>query len=1339
MSESSNLNESFQLFFPSDYSSAIEIEQLSIHSERNLSLSAETINSKSTEQLSLKNVTNVVKSNKTVKDCESFAKKLEYPLTKWSKREMAAKIRAERDRKFESIKKINEKITRGAEFLKNTSGKTQADKLEDLKKLNNGQLYHDRSSINDDMQSTSLNTRIEALELNLRKIQDELIVEKNRLSDDVEEHLNVVEDQYFNNESDEKSIYTNIETINEQVEKDRSDKTESALDDVTKRMDDCSLNELVFETVSNLETRLTFNPNPIEFKVMKRYSNEIIDSSILEQQIKVTNRSKTTVSCKFSHLSDPNWVLQDNMNTIKVIPVTWCRVQPATTIVYSVTFKPMVLPNFRTYQSLYGVKLVFETVTNNQPDLKYVLSIPVKFCIIKPEPELVTKTITFPAVRDSCENYISKQYLIMKNNGDADCVFSVLTETEFQKKRNISFFLGYDLNETEMDDNDVIPGTIIKYVIRQMFSNFMWRHHVNVLLPAKRSVKVPVIFNRNFAQSSVTEYFIIVFDNTEYSIPNQRVNVIGQVIDQQILVDPSVIDLGLCYLTSSVQTGSFKLRNTSRVVVPYEIKLPRELSKHAGLSHSKGYLKAGSSMEIFIRLCLKYDMLRPDECKTYFDAKSGVLDFPVRVYPSNCKKFHEIRVLAVVTTSFGLKLSPDTLDFGTVNTTETVVRSVMLANHSRTKMEYGFMKLPERISVRPSAFGTIFSGEKICLHLHYSPGTSILQQNVHTYNDDFVLICDTVTGANADICPFQNDATSQIYETINEENMSNTIINKNPAVSENEIKELNHGPDQIDVSVLKHEVEISSFEKNAILRQATVRCLAQIHDVPVELSIQKIIFGKTHFTSYSIFKIDLRASNLASITERNINSFPDFKIRFEFVSNDSTVEFKPRNGLLHSKEIMTISVIFRPQLDSEMQSIYEESLNSEVIKIKVDKILKDKNSFINQVYTDKPFLHEKIKVFEANKIFYSLMYDTTKIVSAACFVQFVNQKSKEYFGFCTESLKLSLVCPTTKPNIILFSDRIDFGERTIDVRHNEWLFVRNVTTRPVPLKVSPPSPVGPFFCAFALNGEQLLYPDRTLPINISFIPEHELEVKEMLEVSSETMRLQVMVSGSGLGPSCTITPNDMFNVIQSTRKHANKALIFRVTNTSGTKVRFNVQMEWTRERSEPMVDSAVFEFIETLRTAELSDPEQRAAMESRFEGADWAEESADAGEGAFDLGNGGRPLWFRLDPNGSRYVQVTLMLPRYNRQLDEDKDGVSDEESLESPDGSEEEAFKSPDDGFGTKLAEPGREHNRNNDDRTATDKRRVFAAKFNVHVGHLVLQQFYVFGFVDVDKSADS
>lgn len=73
----------------------------------------------------------------------------------------------------------------------------------------------------DDIQSTSLNTRIEALELNLKKIQDELIMEKNRLGGDTVERLSIVKD-HINNESEEKSIDTYIDTNDELASKYRS-------------------------------------------------------------------------------------------------------------------------------------------------------------------------------------------------------------------------------------------------------------------------------------------------------------------------------------------------------------------------------------------------------------------------------------------------------------------------------------------------------------------------------------------------------------------------------------------------------------------------------------------------------------------------------------------------------------------------------------------------------------------------------------------------------------------------------------------------------------------------------------------------------------------------------------------------------------------------------------------------------------------------------------------------------------------------------------------------------------------------------------------------------------
>jgi len=44
------------------------------------------------------------------------------------------------------------------------------------------------------------------------------------------------------------------------------------INDDTKNVDDCSMNEHVFETVSNVETRLIFSPSVIEFRVSYTYT-----------------------------------------------------------------------------------------------------------------------------------------------------------------------------------------------------------------------------------------------------------------------------------------------------------------------------------------------------------------------------------------------------------------------------------------------------------------------------------------------------------------------------------------------------------------------------------------------------------------------------------------------------------------------------------------------------------------------------------------------------------------------------------------------------------------------------------------------------------------------------------------------------------------------------------------------------------------------------------------------------------------------------------------------------------------------------------------------------------
>lgn len=130
------------------------------------------------------------------------------------------------------------------------------------------------------------------------------------------------------------------------------------------------------------------------------------------------------------------------------------------------------------------------------------------------------------------------------------------------------------------------------------------------------------------------------------------------------------------------------------------------------------------------------------------------------------------------------------------------------------------------------------------------------------------------------------------------------------------------------------------------------------------------------------------------------------------------------------------------------------------------------NSFLklNHYIKYDEYLHLPMAItytyFCIKRIGYYVFLDRFKI----CILRIINRTWLYFDGrrFDTGSLKLSLVCPTTRPNIILLSDRIDFGTCTTDVRHYEWLLVLNVTRRPVPLKISLPDPTGPFFCPFVM-------------------------------------------------------------------------------------------------------------------------------------------------------------------------------------------------------------------------------------------------------------------------------
>lgn len=149
-------------------------------------------------------------------------------------------------------------------------------------------------------------------------------------------------------------------------------------------------------------------------------------------------------------------------------------------------------------------------------------------------------------------------------------------------------------------------------------------------------------------------------------------------------------------------------------------------------------------------------------------------------------------------------------------------------------------------------------------------------------------------------------------------------------------------------------------------------------------------------------------------------------------------------------------------------------------------------------------------------------------------------------------------------------------------------------------------------------------------------------------------------------------------------------------------------MEWVKERLEPMVDDEAYGFVEALRTASASvrDDVVAATKLQEFVFEDWTGLNGGADVGVFDMGNGGRPLRFRLDRNSSRYVYVTFR-PRAATAPVQARPDVQDGSARGPREDDDEDGF-------------------------SPVFQRHAYAAKFNVYVGHSVLQRFFVLGFVD-------
>lgn len=144
-------------------------------------------------------------------------------------------------------------------------------------------------------------------------------------------------------------------------------------------------------------------------------------------------------------------------------------------------------------------------------------------------------------------------------------------------------------------------------------------------------------------------------------------------------------------------------------------------------------------------------------------------------------------------------------------------------------------------------------------------------------------------------------------------------------------------------------------------------------------------------------------------------------------------------------------------------------------------------------------------------------------------------------------------------------------------------------------------------------------------------------------------------------------------------------------NTGKITTKFNVQLEWEKERVRLMAGVEA-DALKTELYTSIAGPRSTTA----FDGPDWIE--SEPRYRVFDLNNGNRPLQFSLDSAGSKYVQVNFA-PDFRARSVATTKSFGNDESLPKEDG------------------------------RWC----RAHVANINVHVGRSVLQRLYVIGLVEM------
>eukprot|EP00818_Percolomonas_sp_WS_P008353 CAMPEP_0117438994 /NCGR_PEP_ID=MMETSP0759-20121206/2341_1 /TAXON_ID=63605 /ORGANISM="Percolomonas cosmopolitus, Strain WS" /LENGTH=1511 /DNA_ID=CAMNT_0005230705 /DNA_START=439 /DNA_END=4974 /DNA_ORIENTATION=+ len=222
---------------------------------------------------------------------------------------------------------------------------------------------------------------------------------------------------------------------------------------------------------------------------------------------------------------------------------------------------------------------------------------------------------------------------------------------------------------------------------------------------------------------------------------------VGTGTDVSIFLEDEIMNFQFSYL-NTLYRDRLTVCNRGKIAMKVEFPLPAALRNHLEFVPNVAFVQPGDPFSIQVKFRPRETILT--DCAKFIQQADGAdeqnsIRVPIKLSIPD-QAMPVFTYLQTTVTTSKLEIQPPYIDFGFSSVDEAVSIPVSITNHSLLNQEFGFLKLPEEISITPDhGFGNILPGETLNYNVIFTP-TAAIEYHMKCVlktvrNEEFVIPC----------------------------------------------------------------------------------------------------------------------------------------------------------------------------------------------------------------------------------------------------------------------------------------------------------------------------------------------------------------------------------------------------------------------------------------------------------------------------------------------------------------------------------------------------------------------------------------------------------------------